>query len=410
MSSWFVFENFDILMETPQVFAERIRVARNHIQKRKQSSDYLNMNDFDIIPLFPLNFWIYNSTTTPTNFNLEDELSNLLLSDLVANTTLQNLTCTHSIVHDSRVIERMHGVMDFTPKQLSWSFQFMNLTFNPSYNYTFLYRVLQKYQTDYSTLNGNVTLSTSQIDTLLWPSSCHYCLTTGCTAENWRYNDSLDFVIFCLGFVFYTCLFVTRAFKSPVIYRKYGIVFVGPVLIMGTYLSMVNAFNNTCLELGVMFTVYLAMLLNTIYLFTILRYFYLRSLYEIVKRVKYPRFFKFLASDTIGFVVTLILPIPLCLIFVTPVAVIFPNYESIPYNTAINITIALSCGLSCIAGVVFVSYEMVKNRKAILKFGFLRFLIFEDPFYFRVDLISMAVVLILLILLAVIFLIEPKSL
>ncbi|EFC45115.1 predicted protein [Naegleria gruberi] len=402
-----VFEVFDIMIGTNIEFVERIRLNRNHRQFKKKSSDYLNPSDFYSIPLFPNNFWMLNSLN---GFNSQyyESIVQKLAESLALKSSFQNYTsCTDSLKHDSIVLERLHGVMNFTSTQLEWSLKFSNISSSSvPQNFTFLQQAMEVF---YQNNQDYLFWNQSKVQQYLWTSSCFQCSSANCVSERWAWVDTLDITVVCMAVLYYLVLFASGAFRSPVIYRKYPIVFFCPFIVMGMYSSMVNSFNNGCISVGVIFTVYLAALLNVIYICTVVRYYYLRNLYNIIKNSKHPKLFKYLSSELVGFVFTVIFPIPTAFVATIPIFIIVQTYNSLIVNTTNNVIIVLFCAISCFAGVSFFIYEAIRNRKLIAKFGLGRFLLFEEPYYFRIDLLALGLMILLLILLAILFLVLPNS-
>ncbi|EFC36597.1 predicted protein [Naegleria gruberi] len=393
-----LFERFDILIGTADEFAERVRLSRGHQQRRKKSFEYLNPNDFYIIPLFPRNFYI----VTMENYNHLNLFESEFYNYFISNSRYNQTNCLESIKHDSSIIEHLHGILYFTSLQIDWSLQYFNISHIP-YNNSIISNFI------FSNLfeSNDYIWNYSKVSQHLWESTCYHCTTTSCVAENWTWGDSLDLTVVCSGVLFYAILLISGAFKSPVVYRKYGIIFLSPFLNMGLFTALLNAFNNSCISLGTIFSNYAACLMNIIYICTVLRYFYLRNLYNFVKSSKYPSLYKYLAGEMFGFFFTIIIPMIFTLIFPITIIVLVGDYNADLFNLANNLIIAILAAVSCIAGFSTLIFDAIKNRKIISKFGFSRFFIFEDPYFFRIDLLSLPIIFLLLVLLAIIFMIAP---
>ena len=358
-----VFENHDILIGTPLSFVERLRFARNHRGLRRPSSDYINPNDFTVIPLFPMNFWIYDTSSQSS----PSDVTARLLQDLTTNTTIDNLSCLQSTVHDARVIEHLHGMMNFSDQDLLHAANFINVTNIPS-DRSYLESAISQYGNI-----SNVWWSASRVNNELWPSTCYYCTTSSCVGERWLWNDTLDLIITLLGLVFYGCLFGSRFFLSPVIRRRFAIVYVAPLMIMVLFLSSINAFNSACVTLASLATVYAASVIVFIYIFTVVRFFYLRNLYNIIKNSKKPKFHKYLAGTSFGVVFTAILPFIVGLIFVIPSTTQIQTYNSNNWNIPTNTIALVLSAISCIMGVLCVVIDVFVSRKSIREKGKLDF-------------------------------------
>ncbi|EFC36234.1 predicted protein [Naegleria gruberi] len=396
-----VFENFDIMIGRSSEFSDRIRLNRNHRRNRKkEGDDWLNSNDFVAIPLFPTRFYIESDGNEVDSSQITQELFETLLN--VTNTT--QLTCKQSVEHDSSLFERLHGSLYMTNQQFDWSAKYFNISSDYSYNMTFISQATIRYE---SAGGQPLFLTNSIIDSQLWSSLCFKCDSFSCVSERWGWQDTLDIIVVSFGFVFYAILFISGSFKSPVVYRKYGIIFVATFFNMCEFSSTLNAFNNTCVTLGVVFANFSACMMAFIYIFTVLRYFYLRNLYHFVKNSKHPKFLKYLASESLGFVFTIVLPIPVSALFLIPIWILIPSYSLPTINTTNNLIVIFICALSCIAGIIFLLFDAFKNRNIISKYGFRRFFIFEDPYYFRIDLLSLVVILIILIAGAIVFASAP---
>ncbi|KAG2382942.1 hypothetical protein C9374_004909 [Naegleria lovaniensis] len=392
-----VFEHFDILIDTPDVFAKRLRFASSHFGRRKPfQSGLLNPNDFQHIPLFPSMVWIYNGSL----IELEDISTNhfmttSMMTVLKQNSTLTNLTCLDSVIHDARVFERLHGIANFTEQDLHALTLFMNIS--TTLNYTF--EIINK---AFTTISMEITTTTTtwtkqQVRNNLWPSSCFYCSTSGCVAERWAQQDYLDISVASVGIFFYLILFSSKAFLHPSIKRKFGNAYLGPFLIMVGFAVNSPALANHCSTgAGLVFS-YCIFTLSLVYICTMLRFYYLRNIYWIIDKTDCVKIHKVLSTLPVGIIITIFVPLILAAILTIPHIVLVRTFNSTTINLNFNLMVLGMALIPSILGSLVVAFDIVKHRKSIKEKGLRRFLFFEDPFFVRVDLISLNIIVIFMV-------------
>ena len=374
-----VFEHFDILIDTPDVFAKRLRFASSHFGTRKNfQAGRLNPNDFQTIPLFPSMVWIFNVTIQEMNeidMN-NDLLTTAMMTVLKQNSTLSNLTCLESVMHDARVFERLHGIVNFTEQDLKTLQLFMNLSSPLNYSYEILNKAARAFQTTTdTTLNQTWSLDTSlywsqqQVLNQLWPSSCFYCSTSGCVTERWSQQDYLDITVAVAGLFFYIVLFSSRAFLHPSIKRKFGNVYLGPFLIMVGFSVNTSALANHCSTgAGLVFS-YCIFSLSLVYIFTMLRFYYLRNTYWIIEKTKYVKIHKVLSTLLVGVVITIFVPLFLAVVLTIPHIVLVRTFNSTIINLNFNLMVLGMAMIPSILGCLVAAFDIFRHRKSIKEKG-----------------------------------------
>ncbi|EFC45724.1 RGS domain-containing protein [Naegleria gruberi] len=238
-------------------------------------------------------------------------------------------------------------------------------------------------------LNMSGDLSLNETWQNLLPSTCYMCQTDGCYGED--FVPILDYFIipqFLIIVIYFLLLFGLKVYKKPSIKRRIGIPYTS-LLILGIMLTF-TGLSRTCVGFWYSVSLFCFFWWVTIYGTTIVRFYYLRNLYSlIVMFPKREKLLKMLASQKAGLLVTVVLTFPISHLLNLTSVYYFVNESKIAADVyrpiillAAILILWIFCGLCLLL-------DLFLQRKNMLKGGGIRkFFFFDDPFYFRVDLIS----------------------
>ena len=262
-----------------------------------------------------------------------------------------------------------------------------------SFNYT----LLQTYATEFINRVGNtssLTWSYDKVFASLQPSSCHFCTTTLCVIEASDQGDYFLVADVVLTLFYFLCLFLSGGFKRPSLMRRMLVPYI-PILSMIMFILFKGVIARRCLSAVYYVSEFVTLWWVMIYIFTVIRFVYLRNLYQIMSKSENKKLHKFLASTTFGFIFTGLMSLVVSLLISADGAynfVIDNESSSLLFRTAHLIVFALG---STLFGMVSILFDMFMNRKKIkskgknsifVSFtlpGIMSFLLFDDPFFVR---------------------------
>jgi len=129
---------------------------------------------------------------------------------------------------------------------------------------------------------------------------------------------------------------------------------------------------------------------------------FLRHLYRFIKDSKFPKFHKVTVTTSFSVFYTIILPKICSLVFLTPhLSILQFGVDSTLWSLSTNIIIISMAGVASLMGVICLLLDIYAHRSGIKVKGWKRFLLWEDPFMVRVDLIFVSCIFVIIVTLTV---------
>jgi len=170
--------------------------------------------------------------------------------------------------------------------------------------------------------------------------------------------------------------------------------------------GMLRNWSNTTLSTTVCWSVFSytslvsSLVIIGIYTSTVIRFIYMRNLYTFLANGKFPTLQRRLISTPIGIALIVAFTIVLNVIVIGPTMIVLatiPNVTILQVTQAVNYVGVIVVFLALILSLICVTVDMILNRKSIRKYGLMKFLLFDDPFYMRIDLMFTFFILVCLI-------------
>ncbi|KAL9642949.1 hypothetical protein ABK040_010642 [Willaertia magna] len=390
----------DVLITTDDKLSEEIRRVRDSKKK------LLSFNDFTIIPLIPVNYLVLNQVDynqTAIVKQIVDLLDVCVQFQL--NSTNMNCNLIYS-KHDYCWLRSLSGMLSISTneEQLLNDFAEQQISKSLSFNLNITTNIISKYKEEtinnynnrlLSIIFNNETNTFLTITPHLFNFTCYQCSSSICLYEPLIDSEYFHYVAVFSGFLMYLSLIFMWSKKS--ILKRLTIPYLCTFCVMirmfisGQYLYEVSPILYSTLSI-----VSVAIIV-VVYAFTIVRYFYLRNLYSIISNTKRIYFHKILSSTWMGIFISIILTFltitilfPSCLFYFK--TIYLKSSFQIIRNVFLGVIIVLGIFCSLIASVIDIYF----NREIIKKKGFFNFVFFDDPFYVRIDMMSIVLLLILL--------------
>lgn len=368
------FESFGgVLMDTYN-FTYFVRGYRDYFgdQKTKSANGLINSYDFKPFPLIPSMVYIKNRN----GMSIEGVNASQNVYEI------SPMTCENSNIADAEILRFLTGYSMFTPLHI----QTLEYVLNISLQYDT--SLLTSNQASFLALNNLTSLywSNDYVMSRLFPSTCHFCTTTNCLGENFINGDYFIIAYTSLTLIYFICLFSTGSFKLPSLKRRMLVPYI-PLLSWVMFILFTSFMSFVCSApvhyVAMVITIYWVL----IYTFTVIRFVYLRNLYQIISTSNHKKMHRFLASSKFGFVFTGLFSFGLALVISSDGIFCFftDSSTSVIFRT-INLFAYFIIG--CLIAMLALVIDMVMNRKKIKQDGIMKFLLFDDPFHIRIDLIS----------------------
>ena len=366
-----IWDRFDGLVDTPDVFAKQVRLNR----RSKKHSEFVNSDDFYAIPVFPVNWWDMDGDDRTT--------LSFLNESIVKNSSLSGLTCLDAVTHDQRVIGLSHQVMNFTQQDLIILQSLLQS--NLQANWSFINQVL-----------SHTFLPTNES---LWNSTCYMCTSESCIKEylDEMWFEYFNFAIFAAVLLYYVVLFASGAWKQPYIKFRMGVSYVIPLIILITDVFFMR-FLQECIMVSMIIACYGFTTFLMIYIVTVVRYFYMKNLYNFIKGSRIPKFHKWIASKRMGYFLSFVFPFSFGFLLVIVQIGVFSIEDSSLTTAITNYSLSILLIVSCGLGLIYLCIEM-KRYRAVISGGtrafLIKFFFVEDAFYARFDLFFLSAILLL---------------
>ncbi|KAL9646898.1 hypothetical protein ABK040_013758 [Willaertia magna] len=356
------------------------------------SEEVIGMHkDFNFISLFPNSFLTVNEKSINQTSTILQEYLVLYNNSFVNYTVISdNSQC---VLANQQLLQRIHGIFGFSVNDMNVTSEMVGFPIN----YTFTY-----YNQLLNSLNlTNLNLTKNEIVNQLY--RCNVCGTETCFS--FRNGNYLFFISAGILFFYFLILFTSNTFTKPSIKRRLFIPYLCPIFYLLILFDL--SFQSLCPILLALLSCSYAIMIVGIYALTVVRFIYLKNLYKIIQNQKENilKINKILASTGFGLTTTFIIPF----IFSSIFFIIGMSYSYSTLGTTIdedfipklNIFLVAISFFGCILGLICVIIDFIMNRSEIKEFGVVKFLFFNDPFYLRLDLMTMTLIIIVLILTAI---------
>ncbi|EFC37718.1 predicted protein [Naegleria gruberi] len=407
---------YDVLFSTLQYFYDYLRLYRD-------SDSFVLINPSDFIPL-PLVPSILNVISQSELTQLSD-LQNL--NQLNGFFTLNNYSTINSTnsneftIHCSSYIDKdMNNVMarlklfgNLSNSDLNFINFVSGITLQkPQYWILdeIVKNTLKVYNISIPTHSNNSNETLLELLNNFLPSTCHKCVTTQCVDFAFANGDYWLIPCSIIEIGYFLCLFASQAFRKRSLTRRLLTPYL-PIFIVPLEICFSTFMNNACYYFLRYFSMIVVCFIVMNYSLTVVRYYYLRNLYTLITKAEgmnsdkvIHRMRKF-SEWKYGLLFTMAIPLVIALIFsIHGVTFFFTDLYDAEFTYLLvgNATIVLYCVLGCLLGFGAIVFDMIVNRKIIKEKGLRRFLLFDDPFLVRIDLLLL-VFLIVNTILVIIF-------
>ena len=364
-----IFDTYDAILMDTYDFTYYVRGYRE-AQIRKSNTTlngFINSFDFFPFPLIPSEIYVKDRS------NVEDMFA------------FSPMTCSNSFLADAEMLRMMNGYANFSMKDVETNENVTSLILRQDHSYyTEHYQEFMKNHTELQTIVWPVDKVLSN----MLPSSCHYCTTTLCELEGFVEADYFMMGIGVVTVIYFVLLFTTQSFKKPAIKRRMFVPYI-PLLSFIMFLLFTFGIVQRCFYAVRYVSMVICLWWILIYGFTLIRFVYLRNLYQIISTSSHKKILKMLASSWFGFAFTGIGSLLVSLIVTSEGAYFFmlDNESDALIYGAVNI-MAFAI-VACSVALLAMGWDLFMNRKKIKTKGVQTYLLFDDPFYIRVDLLSL---------------------
>ncbi|KAG2388576.1 hypothetical protein C9374_000015 [Naegleria lovaniensis] len=386
-----VFEQHDAVVMDPYDFAFYLRTYRDRTQQSTTASqNYINTNDFIPIPLIP-NTLIVKSVknTWSDNTNLLQNQTMGLMFDYA------DMTCLNADVADAQTYRFLTGYSNFTQQDAELVRYISRKAI--SYDWRVYNHYMPLFLASHNLTSPNWNLNA--VVSSLFPSTCHPCgADTLCLSKIFRpETDSGIFPQFIIFILYFVLLFATGSYKIPAFKRRLLVPYT-PLLLFIVFLMFCNFLVRLCSPIFHFVSMIIYTWFFLIYFFSVVRFYYLRNLYTFISKSRHKKLLKILATNRVGLFITGFLSFMMSVVFSSIGIYIFFGNSIEETNTFRVIFLFVIIILGSILALIAISFDIFVNRKKIRQKGLFTFLLFDDPFYVRIDLISISLVIIVAIL------------
>ncbi|KAL9657405.1 hypothetical protein ABK040_014393 [Willaertia magna] len=382
----------------------------------------LDLSDFHYHHLFPYKLLIINNTWYNEMVNKKYttlEIDNVILNyyNTLINDSLQLLNTSDCAYHDYSWLKLMNGFFNLTNQDIEMINKLNNLKQPVKINMNYYNNLMKQYILNYPNIFDN--LSQAHIKTKLYNSTCHFCSTTACIGEPLTGYDIMSIINIILGIFFFIIL--CCACKLNSIRRRLLLPYTSAILIAFFFALSTDVVYNSCACFSRTFRIMSIAFIICIYIITILRFYYFRNLYSMISKKANKNAststnnsstrdtifslpiatHKKLLDTKLGIAVSIIVPFIFSLLFLPTLAYFKDSWL---YNDSLviqEVIVGLLVFISAALGIVCVIIDLFVNRQFLKTRGLRYILFFDDPFYVRVDLLSMVFLELLLIIIVV---------
>ncbi|KAF0982315.1 hypothetical protein FDP41_011245 [Naegleria fowleri] len=287
---------------------------------------------------------------------------------------------------------------------MKYGFSFLNFTpydmdvFGKLWNVSILYD--QKYlsQVFQSGELGSVTFNQTidSVLSMISASNCNYCPYSICIDLDEQ--DYASYIAIGITILYYIIFFSTGMFKNYAMKRRLILPYL-PIF------GILRNWSNTSLSQRVCFSLFRIVPLGSVlvvvavYFATTIRFFYLRNLYTFMtkttSRDSWTKVHRVMGSALAGILLSVLAALVFNIVVLIPISsslVVMEIYQGINYTgvAVVILAVLMSTGTFIV--------DAILNRTNIKRFGIYKFLLFDDPFYLRIDLICTVLILLFLII------------
>ncbi|EFC40914.1 hypothetical protein NAEGRDRAFT_58957 [Naegleria gruberi] len=351
----------------------------------------LEMSDFRIQVLAP--YEIQYSTTSNISESTESLYQDKIAECLNAMKNCKNngtlSTCYWK--HDYCWIRQPSSLFQVQQFNLLNSYTNMKLVYNSSS----ISNSISKYSLEFSHETQNLTLPFIIYNEIL-PSFFFSCKSPICLYEPMLPSEPFHYAVAFCCLIFYIGLIFMR--NKNTIKVRLLLPWICPLIVTIRILSSGEYLYSTCPIIYSMISIETVSIVVTIYCVTVIRFFYLRNLYDIISKSKRITLLKRLASVRFGIFVTVLASVivfALLMVFLPMFIKIYLNQTAISVSR--NVIIGVIVAIAIILAIIYSIFDIILRRKDIRMKGIMYYLFFDDPYLIRIDLISLIIILLLLI-------------
>ncbi|EFC41580.1 hypothetical protein NAEGRDRAFT_70688 [Naegleria gruberi] len=357
---------YDSILLDPYIFSFYVRFYRD---VQMTDGKFMETSDFVAFPLIP--YEVY-SFSTIKSLTLDSSLFDY-----------EQTSCLDGPdVSDAQNFRWLSGYSNFSQTDLL-IIQGVTGRTQISANYSIISQQVGKFSSNFT------DLSYYSISSLLLPSTCYMCETSGCFGED--FSPVLDYWIipqFLIVFSYFVLFFGLKLYKKPAMIRRIGLPYCS--LLGFSLMITFTGLSRTCV--GFWYSVSLLVMIwwFFIYITTIAQFYFLRNLYSLIVRFpKREKLLKMMASKKGGFLMTVVMTFFLSIIVNCVSTFFFINEDKSLADIYRPVVILVLLILLWIIGLVSVIYDVITQRKSIIRDGLRKFFFYDDPFYLRVDLLTL---------------------
>ncbi|EFC45562.1 predicted protein [Naegleria gruberi] len=382
------FDDFDIVVTSEEYFYKIVRVFRTG--NRKDNGIWYTYEDFQSYSIVPIK--ILQIAKEPNIYSIVNYLESRIDSNCTNSSVIYQHDSTEEIIYKI-ISNSLNGTIyensDFQRFVKKFSPNSLILSSNSVEDLKSLLISRLNYGSSSSNYYQN-------FKTFLRPN-CTQCLNDFCASVSFIQTDYWIVPSTVMVILYFAALFLSKAFLTPSIKRRLLIPYL-PFIIVYIESQYLSPILNYCsrgrlLILGFVINWYLIT-----YGLTIIRLYLLRNMYTLISKSKFSniRIQKILSGDLIGIVLTGGLSFLItCFISLPFYFVFLPQDQYLFSSIFIGISVVLGSLLSLLGVVI----DIITNRKKFSKKGISYYIFFDDPFMIRIELLSLAMITILVVIL-----------
>ncbi|KAL9642112.1 hypothetical protein ABK040_007118 [Willaertia magna] len=211
-------------------------------------------------------------------------------------------------------------------------------------------------------------------------------------------NDVPIFIVIFTGIIYFILLIPIS--KKISIKRRLILPYLSPLSIIIANLLLTACLSGRCKTVLQIIQLGLVAVIIATYGITLLRVVYLRNMYQLVRKSSenYIKIHKFCANPLTGIIATLFISFLYGMVWVILAIILKKTLSNTASDLGYGILYCLCLITGVVCGVVSLIIDILLNLSKIRKKGFRYFLFFDDPFYQRLDLIALSLMVIIVIL------------
>ncbi|KAG2394215.1 hypothetical protein C9374_003979 [Naegleria lovaniensis] len=365
---------------------------KNNRHVLESTGQWTSLQDLWMYPLMPRTLLVLPKLGTMENgTEIIYYLKSLIQNQTQYLTTNQQCGTETIVNRDSAWIHYGFSFLNFTSNDLQVVGKVWNVTVEYDQQY-----LSQLFTSQDLGVTFNQTLES--VSSMVSRSNCNYCPYSICFTLDGQ--DYASYISIGIAMIYYIIFFSTGMFKNYAMQRRLILPYL-PIFGMLRNWSNTTLSEHVCFSVFRILALFSVLVILAVYFVTTIRFFYLRNLYTIMSKTKFDsspwtiKIHKMLSSALGGIIFSVLAAIAFNIVVLIPIStplVVMRMYAGINYTgvAVVILAVVLSTGTFIV--------DAILNRSNIKRFGIWKFLLFDDPFYLRIDLICTVLILLFLII------------